>query len=286
MLYGVKSMFESRTVWAGLVSIIVVPALAWYGYSLDDATQRQVVDALLTLAGVGAGLGAIIGRIIATKTVTVSGELAPAQVGTMADANHVAKIEAEAVTNDIARQVGQGKHYEPEPGTPTYTAMLRKRAAEGLPLTDYEQRVLAAAPAGKGVRDAGIKALLALVAAGMLASCSVQSYREAQGDRLVEMTAVGLFNNATVARSASMTAPDGSGCTDSISGNNQVDQASLALLAGLAKELAGALAKGGVDAATGGAGGGDAPGGVAVAKATASCGPFYVPVALEARDLP
>lgn len=61
-----KQWYQSKTVWGALIAILasLLPAM---GMELDDGTQGQLADNLVSLAGAIGGLVAIYGRLTAEK---------------------------------------------------------------------------------------------------------------------------------------------------------------------------------------------------------------------------
>ena len=68
MIEGTKSIWASKTVWAGLVAVIAGVAGIW-GYSISPEDQSSIVEIVLAVAAAVGGAGAIVGRIKASKAV-------------------------------------------------------------------------------------------------------------------------------------------------------------------------------------------------------------------------
>ncbi len=66
---GVKSIFQSKTFWGAFIAIAAV-ALGWLGLDFLPEDQVALQEALVGIAGVAGGVWAIIGRILASKTIT------------------------------------------------------------------------------------------------------------------------------------------------------------------------------------------------------------------------
>ncbi len=65
---SVKGILESKTVWSAAIAILA-GVLGIFHYSLSVADQQQLVDLIAGLAAAVGGLGAIIGRIVASKKI-------------------------------------------------------------------------------------------------------------------------------------------------------------------------------------------------------------------------
>ena len=63
-----KNWYESRTIWSALVVLIAAIA-GGFGYVVDEGTQGQAVDLILTVVTAVGGLLAIIFRTKATKQI-------------------------------------------------------------------------------------------------------------------------------------------------------------------------------------------------------------------------
>ena len=65
-MVDLKGWYQSRTVWGAIVAVFASCAhLA--GFDIGTEDQRQIVDAVITIAAAGGGLVAIYGRIFASK---------------------------------------------------------------------------------------------------------------------------------------------------------------------------------------------------------------------------
>ena len=65
---GMKNLFASKTVWAGLVVILATVA-QFFGYEISAADQASMVVILTQSATLLGGAVAIYGRITATKKI-------------------------------------------------------------------------------------------------------------------------------------------------------------------------------------------------------------------------
>ena len=63
-----KGFFQSKTVWAGIVAIASGVA-GHYHYHVTPDDQASLIQLLSSLASDLAGLGAIVGRVMATKKI-------------------------------------------------------------------------------------------------------------------------------------------------------------------------------------------------------------------------
>ena len=63
-----KNWYQSKTVWSGIVVLVAV-VLGQLGFTVDAATQGEIVDTLLAIITAVAGIVAIVGRIKATKQI-------------------------------------------------------------------------------------------------------------------------------------------------------------------------------------------------------------------------
>ncbi len=68
-----KNIFASRTVWAGVVAVAAGVAGIW-GYSVNAEDQATIVELASSIAATLGGLGAIWGRVAASKAVAVTGK--------------------------------------------------------------------------------------------------------------------------------------------------------------------------------------------------------------------
>lgn len=64
-----KPWWQSKTVWSGFVAVAAGVA-GVFGYTVTDGDQAQLVGTLTGFAGMVGGLGAMIGRVVATKGLT------------------------------------------------------------------------------------------------------------------------------------------------------------------------------------------------------------------------
>jgi len=65
---GTKPIWQSKTVWMALVTLLATFAGFW-GYDFVASDQQEIVDAVMAVvAGLGS-LGAIWGRYVATKKI-------------------------------------------------------------------------------------------------------------------------------------------------------------------------------------------------------------------------
>lgn len=64
----VKPWYQSKTIWASIVSLVAVIAAA-FGLDIDDAVQTAFVEAALQLVAVGGSLIAVFGRLSATSMI-------------------------------------------------------------------------------------------------------------------------------------------------------------------------------------------------------------------------
>lgn len=65
---GVKALITSKTFWGAIVSLLAGLAAVFH-YSVSAADQAQIVDLAVGLVGVAGSVGAIYGRIVATKQI-------------------------------------------------------------------------------------------------------------------------------------------------------------------------------------------------------------------------
>lgn len=63
-----KPWYTSKTIWGALVAILATLA-SMMGFDLDDAAQRQIVEAALQLVTAAGALVAIFGRLVATDFI-------------------------------------------------------------------------------------------------------------------------------------------------------------------------------------------------------------------------
>ena len=63
-----KSFLASTTVWGGLVAVAAA-ILGFFGYTIAEADQAAIVDAVASAAGLIGGLIAIVGRVRASKRI-------------------------------------------------------------------------------------------------------------------------------------------------------------------------------------------------------------------------
>ncbi|HOV80325.1 MAG TPA: hypothetical protein PK728_09505 [Bacillota bacterium] len=63
-----KKWWQSKTVWGGIVAIGGAVAGA-FGIAVDEATQGEIVDYIMVIAGAAGGLLAIYGRLKAEKKI-------------------------------------------------------------------------------------------------------------------------------------------------------------------------------------------------------------------------
>lgn len=66
----VKGLLQSKTVWGCVVTILCM-ILMQFGIEVDEGSKSELVNAFVTLGGVGASLFAIYGRVKADKKVEV-----------------------------------------------------------------------------------------------------------------------------------------------------------------------------------------------------------------------
>lgn len=66
----VKGLLQSKTVWGCVVTILCM-ILLQFGIEVDEGSKSELVNAFVTLGGVGASLFAIYGRVKAEKKVEV-----------------------------------------------------------------------------------------------------------------------------------------------------------------------------------------------------------------------
>ena len=64
----VKSFLESKTIWAAIVTLGAA-ALAFFGYSVTPEDQAAVPELVAGIGGTVGALGAIYGRIKASKKI-------------------------------------------------------------------------------------------------------------------------------------------------------------------------------------------------------------------------
>jgi hypothetical protein len=65
-----KVWYKSRTMIGSIVAVIALLANS-FGLSIDATLQTEVADSVLNAAGVGGGILALYGRILATKVLAV-----------------------------------------------------------------------------------------------------------------------------------------------------------------------------------------------------------------------
>lgn len=63
-----KKWYESRTIIAAIV-VVLATAVKAAGIEIDDTTQAQIVDGVLTIVQAVGGLVAIIGRVKADRVI-------------------------------------------------------------------------------------------------------------------------------------------------------------------------------------------------------------------------
>ena len=68
IMYDVKSIFASKTIWGGLLALAASAAAIW-GYSISPADQAQIVELITGFGGAIGSVLAIYGRIVATKKI-------------------------------------------------------------------------------------------------------------------------------------------------------------------------------------------------------------------------
>ncbi|OHV75652.1 hypothetical protein [Rhizobium sp. LCM 4573] len=61
---GMKAWYQSKTVWGALIAV-AASLLQATGLNLGEEVQSELADIAVTLAGVGGGLVALYGRIVA-----------------------------------------------------------------------------------------------------------------------------------------------------------------------------------------------------------------------------
>ncbi|MGI9365321.1 MAG: hypothetical protein ACR2O8_09075 [Rhizobiaceae bacterium] len=64
----VKPWYQSKTIWASIVSLVAVIAAA-FGVNIDESMQTAFVEAALQFVAVGGALIAVIGRLSATSMI-------------------------------------------------------------------------------------------------------------------------------------------------------------------------------------------------------------------------
>jgi len=69
---GVKGLFQSRTVWAGLI-IIVANVLHMFGFTVGAEDQELITSSVLSIVDIIFGGIAVWGRIAASKRISLSG---------------------------------------------------------------------------------------------------------------------------------------------------------------------------------------------------------------------
>ena len=75
-----KYWWQSKTIWGGLVAIGAATAGA-FGIAIDDATQGEIVDYIMVIAGAVGGLLAIYGRVKADRVIKQETDMPPAPAG-------------------------------------------------------------------------------------------------------------------------------------------------------------------------------------------------------------
>lgn len=68
IMYDVKSIFASKTIWGGIIALVASAAAIW-GYSVTPADQAQIVELITGIGGAIGSVLAIYGRIVATKKI-------------------------------------------------------------------------------------------------------------------------------------------------------------------------------------------------------------------------
>ena len=63
-----KGILQSRTVWAALAALVGI-VMSAFGYTVTDADQTQLVEAVGNVLSVLGSLGAIYYRVKATKVI-------------------------------------------------------------------------------------------------------------------------------------------------------------------------------------------------------------------------
>ena len=64
-----KPWWQSRAIWSALVAVLAGAASVW-GYSVSAADQQQVVELVTGVAAALGGIGALVGRVMATHQLT------------------------------------------------------------------------------------------------------------------------------------------------------------------------------------------------------------------------
>lgn len=63
-----KSPFESRTVWGGIIMILVAIA-GFFGYTISPADQKELLDLVMGVVALIGAFLAIWGRVTATRPI-------------------------------------------------------------------------------------------------------------------------------------------------------------------------------------------------------------------------
>jgi hypothetical protein len=63
-----KVWYKSRTMVGSIVAVVAL-ALTAAGIDLDGAFQTEIADKILEVAGLGGAVYAMVGRVLATKTL-------------------------------------------------------------------------------------------------------------------------------------------------------------------------------------------------------------------------
>jgi hypothetical protein len=67
-MIDIKPWYLSRTIWASIVTVLLAAASAG-GVPVDRIEQSELVDLLLQMAAIGAGLVTLYGRLVARSRI-------------------------------------------------------------------------------------------------------------------------------------------------------------------------------------------------------------------------
>jgi hypothetical protein len=67
-MIDIKPWYLSRTIWASIVTVLLATASAG-GVPVDRIEQSELVDLLLQMAAIGAGLVTLYGRLVARNRI-------------------------------------------------------------------------------------------------------------------------------------------------------------------------------------------------------------------------
>ena len=68
-----KAWWQSRAIWSAIVAVLAGGASIW-GYSVSAADQAQIVELVTGILAAIGGVGALVGRVMATHQITAGGK--------------------------------------------------------------------------------------------------------------------------------------------------------------------------------------------------------------------